>query len=291
MELRHLKYFVAVAEELHFGRAAERLFIAQSALSQQIQSLEAELEVPLFERTKRWVRLTSAGQALLEDARDILLSVEQAVRRSRRVARGEVGQLRIGFTILALHSVLPELLKTFRDRYPDVTLTLSEISTRHQIEALRANQIDLGFLHPPIDEPSLAVHPLKEETMVVALPETHALVRRKLLTAKLLSSSPLIIHPRHEGPVLYDCILRLYQRSSCQPNIVQEATTSPTRIGLVAAGIGVTFVPASLCHLNYAGVVYKHLRGAAPRLTYAVAWQRDRPSPLVEAFVAQLRLV
>jgi DNA-binding transcriptional LysR family regulator len=290
MELRHLRYFVAVAEELHFGRAAERLYIAQSALSQQILSLEAELGIPLLERTKRRVQLTAAGQALLEDARNILHQVEQAIERSQRVARGEIGQLRIGFTILALHSILPPMLATFRKHYPKVQLVLSEMSTQAQLEALRHQQIDVGFLHPPINERDLELVEIKTEAMMVVLSSQHPLARRKRLTVRSLSPYPLIVHPRHEGPVLYDQILQLYANADCQPTIAQEATTSPTRIGLVATGIGITFVPEGFCALNYPGIVYKKLSGSVPRLSYGMAWQREDTAPLVQSLLNINRL-
>jgi DNA-binding transcriptional LysR family regulator len=285
MELRHLRYFTAVAEELHFGRAAERLHIAQSALSQQILGLEAELGIQLLERTKRRVRLTAAGQALLEDTRSILYQVEQAIEQSQRIARGEIGQLRIGFTILSLHSVLTRILANFRHRHPNVKLTLIEMSTQAQLEALRTKQIDVGFLHPPIHEQNLELSAIKTETMMVVLPSQHPLAQSKRLTMRSLSPFSLIIHPRQEGPVLYDQILELYANADCQPTIVQEATTSPTRIGLVAAGLGVTFVPEGLCALNYPGVVYKALSGAKPTLSYAMAWQRADTTPLIQSLL------
>jgi DNA-binding transcriptional LysR family regulator len=291
MELRHLRYFIAVAEELHFGRAAERLYIAQSALSQQILSLESELGVQLLERTKRWVRLTTAGHTLLKDSRDIMHRVEQAIERSQRVARGEIGQLRIGFTILTLHTVLPSVLATFRDHHPNVQLILSEMSTQAQLEALCAKQIDVGFLHPPINSPDLELFDIKTETMMVVLPSQHPLTQLKRLTMRSLSPYPLIIHPRHEGPVLYDQILQLYANVDCQPKIAQEVTTSPTRIGLVAAGIGVTFVPEGLCTLTYPGIVYKKLSGSVPELSYAIAWQREGSLPLVQSILNISRLL
>jgi DNA-binding transcriptional LysR family regulator len=290
MELRHLRYFIAVAEELHFGRAAERLYIAQSALSQQILSLEAELRIQLLERTKRRVRLTIAGQSLLEDSREIIHRVEQAIERSQRAARGEIGQLRIGFTILALHSVLPSVLATFRDHHPNVQLRLSEMSTQAQLEALHAKQIDVGFLHPPINSPDLELFEIKTEALMVVLPSQHTLGQRKRLTVRSLIPYPLIIHPRHEGAVLYDQILQLYANVDCQPKIAQEVTTSPTRIGLVAAGIGVTFVPEGLCSLNYPGIVYKKLSGEIPKLSYAMAWQREDTLPLVQSLLNISRL-
>jgi DNA-binding transcriptional LysR family regulator len=284
MELRHLRYFIAVAEDLHFGRAAERLHIAQSALSQQILSLESELGVSLLHRTKRRVQLTAAGVGFLEDARSIMVQVGQAKERSQRVARGEIGQLRIGFTILSLHSVLPPILQSLRQSYPEVQITLHEMTTQAQLEALRTEQIDVGFLHPPVPNANLELVNLKTETMWVVLSNQHPLAQRQRLTLRSLCHSPLIIHPRHEGVVLYDQILQLYDRVNCQPTIVQEAMTSPTRIGLVAAGLGITFVPESLCALSYPGVVYKKLSGAMPQLAYAIAWQRENTMPLIQHF-------
>jgi DNA-binding transcriptional LysR family regulator len=284
MELRHLRYFIAVAEDLHFGRAAERLHIAQSALSQQILSLESELGVSLLHRTKRRVQLTAAGVGFLEDARSIMVQVGQAKERSQRVARGEIGQVRIGFTILSLHSVLPPILQSLRQSYLEVQITLHEMTTQAQLEALRTEQIDVGFLHPPVPNANLELVNLKTETMWVVLSNQHPLAQRQRLTLRSLCHSPLIIHPRHEGVVLYDQILQLYDQVNCQPTIVQEAMTSPTRIGLVAAGLGITFVPESLCALNYPGVVYKKLSGAMPQLAYAIAWQRENTMPLIQYF-------
>jgi DNA-binding transcriptional LysR family regulator len=284
MELRHLRYFIAVAEDLHFGRAAERLHIAQSALSQQILSLESELGVSLLHRTKRRVQLTAAGVGFLEDARSIMMQVGQAKERSQRVARGEIGQVRIGFTILSLHSVLPPILQSLRQSYLEVQITLHEMTTQAQLEALRTEQIDVGFLHPPVPNANLELVNLKTETMWVVLSNQHPLAQRQRLTLRSLCHSPLIIHPRHEGVVLYDQILQLYDQVNCQPTIVQEAMTSPTRIGLVAAGLGITFVPESLCALNYPGVVYKKLSGAMPQLAYAIAWQRENTMPLIQYF-------
>jgi DNA-binding transcriptional LysR family regulator len=291
MELRHFRYFIAVAEELHFGRAAERLHIAQSALSQQILSLESELGVSLFHRTKRQVQLTASGVVFLEDARSIIGQVGQAIERSQRVARGEIGHLRIGFTILSLHSVLPPILQSLRQSHPGVQITLHEMTTQAQLEALRTEQIDVGFLHPPIADRHLELVNLKTETMWVVLSSQHPLAHRQRLTLRSLCHLPLIIHPRHEGVILYDQILQRYAEINCQPTIVQEAITSPTRIGLVAAGMGITFVPESLCALNYPGVVYKKLSGSMPQLAYAIAWQCENIMPLIQHFRALKNIV
>jgi DNA-binding transcriptional LysR family regulator len=165
------------------------------------------------------------------------------------------------------------------------------MSTQTQLAALRIKQIDVGFLHPPINEPDLELFAIKTEAMMVALPSQHSLAQRKRLTMRSLNPYPLIIHPRHEGPVLYDQILQLYTSAGFQPIIAQEATTSPTRIGLVAAGIGVTFVPEGLCSLSHPGIVYKKLSGAIPRLSYAMACQREDALPLVQSLLNINRLL
>jgi DNA-binding transcriptional LysR family regulator len=164
------------------------------------------------------------------------------------------------------------------------------MSTQAQLEAFRHQQIDVGFLHPPINERGLELVEIKTEVIMVVLPSQHPLARRKHLTVRSLSPYPLIIHPRHEGPVLYEQILQLYANADCQPTIVQEATTSPTRIGLVAAGIGITFVPEVLCTLNYPGIIYKKLSVRVPRLSYAMAWQRGNIVPLVQSLLNINRL-
>lgn len=285
MELHSLRYFVAVAEELHFGRAAARLHITQPALSRQIQGLEEELDVKLLQRTKRTVELTEAGTAFLVEVRKALQQVESAIHIAQRAARGEVGSLRIAFTPSAMHTVLPTMLKQFRDRYPNVKLELSELCTLDQVNTLRTETIDVGLLHPPIDAPFLHLHPLQGENLVVALPQTHPLAKQKQLRLKSLAGEPLILHPRYEGPVLYDQILNLCRNAGFEPHIVHEEVKHQTRVGLVAAGIGITFVPASLQQSGLAGVSYRALIGASPELQLALAWQQERMSPVLQAFL------
>lgn len=181
MELHSLRYFVAVAEELHFGRAAARLHITQPALSRQIHKLEAELEIELLRRTKRTVELTEAGVAFLVEVRKALQQVEAAIYVARRAARGEIGSLRIAFTPSAMHTVLPEILKQFRDRYPHVKLEMTELCTLDQVNALRTETIDVGLLDPPIEAPFLKLYPLQGERLVVALLQTHPLTQQKQL--------------------------------------------------------------------------------------------------------------
>jgi DNA-binding transcriptional LysR family regulator len=285
MELHDLRYFVAVAEDLHFGRAAERLHITQPALSRQIQSLEAELDVQLFQRTKRSVQLTIAGQTFLEEARQILCHAEQAIQTTRRVARGEIGQLRLSFTASALRSVLPEMVRVFRDRYPDVQLTMNERCTHDQVIALQNHQVDVGFLYLPVDEKLLTLQPIAEEVWIVALPKGHTLATQKHLTLSALANEAFILHPRQAGAAFYDQIIQLCERSGFYPNVVQEVETSQTRVGLVAAGMGITFVPEHLQNAGDTEVIYRHLKGDAPKLQLAIARRRDNFSPVVQQFL------
>lgn len=290
MELHSLRYFVAVAEELHFGRAAARLHITQPALSRQIRGLEEELGIELLRRTKRTVELTAAGATFLVEVRKALQQVESAVHVAQRVARGEVGTLRIAFTPSAMHTVLPGVLRQFRDRHPHVKLEMSELCTLDQVNALRTEIVDVGLLHPPIDAPFLKLYPLPGERLVVALPQTHPLARQKQLRLKALATEPLILHPRYEGPVLYDQILHLCRSAGFEPHIVHEESKHQTRVGLVAAGIGITFVPESVQQSGLTGVFYRSLIGASPELQLAVAWRQEHSSPVLQKFlqVAQL---
>lgn len=280
-----MRYFVAVAEELHFSRAAARLHMTQPALSRQIQGLEEELGIELLRRTKRTVELTEAGAAFLVEVRKALQQVESAVCVAQRAARGEIGSLRIAFTPSAMHTLLPTILKQFRDRHSTVKLEMSEFCTVDQVNMLRAETIDVGLLHPPIDASFLNLHPLQGESLVVALPHTHPLARQEQLLLKSLATEPLILHPRYEGPVLYDQILSLCRTAGFEPHIVHEEAKHQTRVGLVAAGIGITFVPASLQQSGLVNVTYRTLLGASPELQLAVAWQKERQSPVLQEFL------
>lgn len=285
MKLHAFHYFVAIAEELHFGRAAARLQITQPALSRQIHRLEAEMGVKLLRRTKRTVELTEAGAAFLGEVRKALQQVDVAVQVAQRVARGEVGCLRIGFTPSSMHTVLPEILKQFRDRYPNVKLAMSEICTLDQVNGLRTETIDVGFLHPPIEASLLALYPLQGEGLLVALPHAHPQSKQKQLPLKALATEPFILHPRYEGPVLYDQILALCREAGFEPNIVYEEVKHQTRIGLVAAGMGITFVPESLQKAGLTGIAYCTLMRNAPQLQLAVAWRQEPVSPVVQGFL------
>ena len=291
MELRQLKYFIALAEELHFGRAAEALHLSQPALSKQIQTLEDSLKVQLFERTKHWVKLTIAGQKFLETAHRILQEVEEGIQITRQVADGAVGRLRIGFTEATLFSLAPSLTKTYREEYPQVELIISTRGTEAQVEALRTHQIDIGFVYLPIREPSLTIHPLFEEVYVAALPSSHRLARQEQIMLQSLANEPLIFYPRSLAPVLYADFIKCCEQAGLMPNIVQEAELAQTRLGLVAAGIGMTFVLADMQSLNVKGIVYRPLDESFPTLKLALAWRQDESAPLVQKCIKMFKTI
>ncbi|KAM3109786.1 LysR family transcriptional regulator [Phormidesmis sp. 146-33] len=288
MEIRLLRYFVAVAEELHFGRAAERLHLTQPALSKQIVVLERELGVVLLTRTKRVVRLTIAGQVFLEQAKQLLAQEERAIELTKRTARGEVGQLTIGFTSTATYTVFPELLGRFRDRFPQVELNLQALSTEAQVAALNERKIDLAFLHPPIDERGLKLHPILEEQFLVVLPKKHPLLGYTKIPAAALANEAFIIHPRQEGPALYDGFIQLCEQLGFQPNIVKESISLQTRVCLVAAGIGITFVSECVRPVVGTNVICRPLADSPITLKFAAAWREDLISPTLQKFLVVL---
>jgi DNA-binding transcriptional LysR family regulator len=289
MELRQLKYFIAVAESLHFGRAAESLHLSQPALSKQIQALEDSLEIQLFERTKHWVKLTIAGQKFLETAYRILHEVDEGVQVTRQVATGEMGRLRIGFTEATLFSLAPEVVKTYTEQHPQVELILTSGGTEAHVEALRTHQIDIGFVYLPIREPSLLIHPLFEEGYIAALPASHRLARQKEIALQTLATEPLIFYPRSLAPVLYANFIKCCEQDGFVPKIVQEAELAQTRLGLAAAGIGITFVLASMQNLSAKGVVYRPLTRNFLTLKLALAWRQNESSPVVHECIKVLK--
>ncbi|HEY7063164.1 MAG TPA: LysR family transcriptional regulator [Chloroflexota bacterium] len=290
MELRHLRYFVAVAEELHFGRAAARLHIAQPPLSRQIQQLEAELGVALFDRGQRRVRLTDAGAVFLGEARAVLARAEQAAEAARRAARGEVGSLVIGFIGAASYSVLPAVVPAFRARLPAAELVLHEMTTAEQLDALRAGRIRAGFVRPPVAGPALAAEIILREPLVVALPAGHPLAARRRLAVAALADEPWVLFPRRLAADLYDQIMALCERAGFRPRVAQEALQMQTVARLVGAGSGVSLVPRSVQQLHGAGVAYRPLRDApAAAVEMAIAWRRDDASALLRQFLAVAR--
>jgi DNA-binding transcriptional LysR family regulator len=293
MDLRHLRYFVAVAEERHITRAAERLGIQQPPLSQQIQSLEAELEVKLFKRRPRGVELTEAGAALLIDARKILADVEQAVSTVRRTARGELGRISIGTTVTApFHPFIPRVVRAFRESNPLVTVELTESRTPDLIDALRGDRMDLVFIRTPIaDLSGVIVHPLLTEEMIVALPEGHRLTGGMTrsdpgLSLRELASEPFINYQPVAGPGLYEAVIAAFHASGFSPQTVQTAPRIFLTLNLVAAGLGVTIVPESLQRMNVEGVVYRRVKDSpALKVPLNLAHRRNEVAPAVCRFI------
>jgi DNA-binding transcriptional LysR family regulator len=294
MELRHLRYFVAVAEELHFRRAAERLHIAQPPLSRQIRDLEREVGTPLFERVPRGVELTPAGLAFLPEARLTLAQAERAQRTAQRAARGEIGRLRVGFVEAATYfGVLPDVLGFFRAHLPDIGLSLFEMDSLQQAEALREGRIDLGILDspPPDADRWLRTEAVYTDPLVAAVPHTHRLADRARLTLGDFAAEPFVIFPRHVSPGLYDGIIARCRSAGFSPRVVQEAAGWHTLAGLVGAGVGVTFVPRSLTSFQRPEVVYRPVRNLSVDMTMSAVWKRGAESPVRERFVTALRAV
>lgn len=289
MELRQLKYFIAVAEELHFGRAAESLHLSQPALSKQIQALEDSLKIQLLERTKHYCRLTIAGKKFLETAHRILQEMEEGIQITRQVAEGQMGRVRIGFTEATLYSLAPTIFKTYREDYPQVDLILTSGGTEANVEALRTHRIDAGFVYLPIREPSLSVYPLYEETYIAALPSSHRLAKQKQISLPSLANEPLIFYPRSLAPVLYSYFIQCCEQAGFLPKIVQEAEPSQTSLGLASAGVGITFVLSALQNLTVKGVVYRPLIGNFLTLKLALAWRGSESSPVVHEFIKVLK--
>lgn len=280
MELRHIRYFVAVAEECHFGRAAERLHIAQPPLSQQIKQLEAELGVQLLTRSTRRVELTQAGERYLDRARAILASVDDAGREAVRVAAGELGRVSVGFVGTATYELLPRLARALREDFPGIELDLhGEMLTPDQVAALHAGTLDLGFLRPPVRDPDLRLKVLRREPLVVALPETHVLARLDAVPLGDLRAEPFITYPSQHRSVTFDAVFDACLSAGFEPRVQQEVAETSTMVSFVAAGIGVAVVPASVQHLRITGAVYRPLTGSAAEVELAVAKRARDDSP------------
>ena len=289
MELRHLRYFIAVAEELHFTRAAERLHIGQPPLSQAIQALEADVGAQLFARTKRSVRMTEAGKLFLADARRILALSDQAAETARRAERGEAGELRVGFTFSTpLTPFFAAVINRYRSAYPHVRLTLLEMATLRQLDALSQRTLDLGFIRPPERAPSeeLKLTPMRQDPLVAVLPTTGALARKKTIAMRDLEGMPFVMYPPGAGTGIYPQIFKLCRDAGFVPAVALEAGEASTIIGLVAAGCGVSLLPAAFSRIRMDGVCYRPISDEAATTTLLLAQRRDETSPLVEAFVA-----
>jgi len=291
MELRHLRYFLAVAEELNFTRAARRLHIAQPPLTQQIKALEAELGVTLIDRSAYRIRLTHAGQAFAAEATRILGDVRNAVLIAKRAARSAVGQVRVGFTESAsFNPLVTATFRTFRSAFPDIEVSLEERQSTELAVALREGRIDAAFVRPPLKiGEGLTLQLLQEEEMVAAVPNGHALARRKSIDLRELEGEPFILYPRAVRPGLADEVVSACERAGFTPRIEQYAPQLAATINLVAASLGVSVVPRSMQGLQSSAAAYIPLRGRPVRAQLSLAHRTGETSPAVLKFIELTR--
>lgn len=287
MELRHLRYFAAVAETCHFGKAAQRLHMAQPALSHTIRQLEDELGVALLSRTTRQVRLTPAGEFFLAEAQRVLAAVDDGVRGVRRIGQGARGLVRIGFTGTAAFSHLPQLARAAKQRLPEVELEVhADLLTAEQGEQLRGGALDIGLLRPPVSGDGIELRVIETEPLVLAVPADHRLAVEPVVAMSDLRAEPFISYDRRNS-VVYDAVLRSCRDAGFTPHQEHEAGGTAVLLALVAGGLGIGVVPASARALPLAGVVFRDLSGAAS-VQLALAWQRENRSPLVRTVLDAL---
>lgn len=276
MELRHLKYFLTLADELHFGRAAEKLFIAQPPLSRQIKNLEEELGVPLFERTKKQVRLTGYGRFLKDEATKLFQHVELIKNHIRLLGEGHAGQIKIGYVGSAMHSVLPEVLKVIQKELPDIHTSMFELRNLDQIAALKDGSLDIGFIRTPITLEGLHINPIFSETLSVILPRSHPLAKSKRLKLSDLSSEPFISFCRECAPGLFDCIIGLCNKEGFSPRIIHESSQINSVVRLVESGLGYSIVPSSVKQGYNIKVQFHELANYPERAELALAYHEFR---------------
>ncbi len=285
IENRLITSFVHVAEELHFGRAAERLNIAQPALSRQIMQLEERLGVRLLERTQRKVALTPAGRLFLDHAYRIAADIQRAMTEVRKVNAGEAGKLAVGFIHSSTFSTTPRILRHFRELYPDVELELSEMTMAQQLVALQEGAIDIGILRPPISDIRIASHVLREERFVLAAPETHPLASAHEVALASVMDEGFILFSQRQSPLFHSRIIAMCEKAGFVPRVVQQATQIHTVMGLVSANMGLSIVPEVAIELNHPNVRCLEILDRPPVVQVILAWRQADGSPIVKAFV------
>jgi DNA-binding transcriptional LysR family regulator len=289
MELRHLRYFLAVAEELHFGRAAARLHISQPPLSQQIRRLEKELQAPLFHRTKRHVELTNAGRVFLGDARALVAQAEQAAGKAQRASRGEIGQLLVACDLWADFLNGASIIRSFARRHPEVEVELRDLTAMEQIAALEGGRIHVGILRPPVQSKALISERLLSETLVVAFPRGHRFKSYGRVVWSALVDEPYVLFSRRRAPAFDALVARACHDAGVSLRVKYEVEHPQTILAIVEAGLGISLVPASLQLARRAGIAYRPLSPPGPELETVIAWRRDSELPLVQAFVRVAR--
>jgi DNA-binding transcriptional LysR family regulator len=289
LELRHIRYFLAVAEERHFTRAAAKVGIGQPPLSQQIKDLEREVGAALFHRLAHGAELTEAGKAFLTAVKEMPLIAERATAAARRAARGETGSLRVGFTASATFNVVvPSTIRAFRRAYPDIDLTLEEANTAPLITRLREGTLDTAFLRPgAAGTDELQVRRLSEEPMVVALPKRHHAAAFEQIDLSLLKDDPFLLFPRETAPTLYDTVVDACRKAGFEPIIGQLVPHMASIVNLVAAELGVSIVPASMMQVRVTGIAYRQIAGQSPMTQLALAYRRGETSPVLRNFIAR----
>lgn len=285
MELRHLRYFITVAEELHFGRAAQRLHIAQPALSQQIRQLEEMLGFPLFDRDKHQVELTAPGRVFLDEARLILIQLQRACDIAERVHVGASGRLIIGFVGSATYHIIP-LLRAYREQYPLVHIVLQQMKTLEQLQALHEKRIDIGLIRPIRTNPDISQAVIHHEALMVALPDHHPLAAKETISMSDLTNEPFIMTPIRPGSSYYEVVMQYCHDADFKPNIVLEAPEFLTIVAFVAHGMGIALVPESFWQQQNIGVIYRKIEAAKPLLELAVAWRTSATSQVVQEFIS-----
>ncbi|BBU40765.1 LysR family transcriptional regulator [Aeribacillus sp. FSL K6-1121] len=292
MELRHLKYFLTVAEDLHFGKAAARLNMAQPPLSLQIRQLEEEIGVPLFHRTKRKVELTKEGQLFLEKVNQIFKDLEEAVESVKRVNRGEVGKIAIGFISSSAYDILPTIIEHYRKAYPNIHIDLQQLTTREQLKALHEGAIDIGILCQPANIKNDGIHfeVIRQERMMIALPEDHRLASgTSPIHLEELAGDSFILTGRKANQSHYDTVINSCYQAGFHPKVVQETQELPTVLSLVSSGMGVAIVPSSIQHVLKNKVVYRDIYNNPITTSTAFAWKSGNLSPTVHAFLNLMR--
>jgi len=287
LELRHLRYFCAVADELHFGRAAARLGLSQPPLSLQVRQLEEMVGARLFDRHSRSVALTDAGRALRESAGRILRDVDAAMAAARQAGSGEAGELRVAFAPTLMLSTFADMIRRYRARHPGVRLDLRELASAEQTAALLRGDVDIGFAREAGPDARLNVEPIAREPLMIALNRDHPRARQARVPVAALAPDPWVLFPRAIAPLLHDHVLRLCQDAGFVPRVVQESRETYTTVGLVGAGVGVTIIPAGVSRMGWRRVVYKAIPGASTELS--VVWPAGPPRPIVETFLAAAR--
>jgi DNA-binding transcriptional LysR family regulator len=285
VSFRQLELFIAVAEELNFGRAASRLNISQPPLTRQIQSLEAELGVLLFKRTKRTVEMTEAGTVLLRDAREIFRQLEAAAGNVKSAASGEEGHLSVAFEGAAMYDLIPRSVKMYQEKYPKVIVTMHDMTSSEQTSALVQNRIAVGFVSGRIKDRKFVVETVLKEPVTLALPAHHRLAEQKIVPLKSIAAENLLLCPRAHNPAMYDQIIGMCRRAGFAPNIVHQPAEMQLVLGFIASGLGIAVVPAAVRNVRRAGVVYRQMRPAGPQTELSLVWLKTNESVLAARFV------